>query len=174
MRSTFGALLHHRLGKGAAPDADAPADLLDTSRVMSEESTTPDLVELTRGIFEVMGRDWDLDVLAANWARDIVWDMSESALGTREGVKAIGEFLETRRATLEDHHHQIEEIRDFGRGVVFVAISEDGRPVGSAGRVDARNAGVFGWVDGKVIRITAFGDIDKARAAAKHLAESRG
>jgi ketosteroid isomerase-like protein len=140
---------------------------------MPERSTTPDLVELTRGIFEVMDRDWDLDVLAANWAPDIVWDMSESVLGTLEGVKAIREFLEAWWATWEDHHHQIEEIRDFGHGVVFVAISEDGRPVGSAGRVHARNAQVFEWVDGKVIRITAFADINKARADGERLARSR-
>jgi ketosteroid isomerase-like protein len=140
---------------------------------MPERSTTPDLVELTRDIFEVMDRDWDLDVLAANWAPDIVWDMSESVLGTLEGVKAIREFLETWWATWEDHHHQTEEIRDFGHGVVFVAISEDGRPVGSAGRVHARNAQVFEWVDGKVIRITAFADINKARADGERLARSR-
>jgi ketosteroid isomerase-like protein len=140
---------------------------------MTERSTTPDLVELTRDIFEVMDRDWDLDVLAANWAPDIVWDMSESVLGTLEGVKAIREFLETWWATWEDHRHQIEEIRDFGHGVVFVAISEDGRPVGSAGRVHARNAQVFECVDGKVIRITAFADINKARADGERLARSR-
>jgi ketosteroid isomerase-like protein len=141
---------------------------------MSEKSPTSDPVERVRGIFEVMDRDWDVDALAANWAPDIVWDMSESVLGTLEGVEAVREFLEAWWATWEDHHHQIEEIRDFGQGVLFVAVSEDGRPVGSAGRVHARNAQVFEWVDGKIIRITAFGDIDKARAAAERLAAERG
>src|SRR3954464_14994263 len=37
--------------------------LRDTGRAMSEESTTPDLVELRRGYFELMDRTWDLDAL---------------------------------------------------------------------------------------------------------------
>jgi hypothetical protein len=32
--------------------------------VRSEESTTPDLVELTRSFYETMDRDWDFDSLA--------------------------------------------------------------------------------------------------------------
>ena len=31
---------------------------------MSQESTTPDLVELTRDLLESVDRDWDLDALA--------------------------------------------------------------------------------------------------------------
>ena len=106
---------------------------------MSEESTTPDLVERTRAIFEAMDRDWDIDGLEANWAPDIVWDMSVSVLGTLHGRAAVREFLESWWATWEDHHHRIEEIRDYGYGVVFIALLEDGRPVGSQERVQAQN-----------------------------------
>jgi ketosteroid isomerase-like protein len=141
--------------------------------VTSEESTTPDLAELTRSIFEAMDRDWHVDALAANWAPDIVWDMSRSVLGTLYGVPALREFLQAWWATWEDHHHYIEQIHDFGQGVVFVALMEDGRPVGSTGRVRARNAQVFEWVDGKIVRITAYQDIDEARTAAERLAKSR-
>jgi hypothetical protein len=100
--------------------------------------------------------------------------LSESVLGTLHGVPAVREFLQAWWAAWEDHHHYIEEICDFGRGVMFVALLEDGRPVGSKGRVQARNAEVFEWLDRKIVRITAYGDIDKGRAAAEHLAEERG
>jgi ketosteroid isomerase-like protein len=140
---------------------------------MSEESTTPDLVERTRAIFEAMDRDWDIDALEANWAPDIVWDMSVSVLGTLHGRAAVREFLESWRATWEEHHHHIEEIRDYGYGVVFIALLEDGRPVGSEGRVQAQNVMVREWVDGKTVRITSYTDIDEARAAAERLAEER-
>jgi ketosteroid isomerase-like protein len=139
-----------------------------------EESATPDLVERTRAFFEAMDRDWDVDALEAYWAPDIVWDMSESVLGTLHGVAAIREFLEAWWATWEDHHHFIEEIHDFGKGVVFVAVLEDGPPVGSMGRVQARNAQVNEWVDGKWVRITSYANIDRARAAAERLAQERG
>jgi len=141
---------------------------------MSEEPATPDLVERTRAIFEAMDRDWDIEALAANWAPDIVWTMSGSVVGSLHGVDAVREFLESWWATWEDHHHYIGEIRDFGRGIVFVAVREDGRPVGSEGRVQARNAHVFEWVDGMAVGITTYGDMDKARAAAERLAEERG
>jgi hypothetical protein len=69
------------------------ADLRDTPRLMTEESTTPDLVELTRTFYETMDRDWDFDALAGFFAPDAVWDLSESHLGIYEGVAAIGDFL---------------------------------------------------------------------------------
>src|SRR5664279_1327080 len=53
---------------------------------MPEESTTPDSVELTRTFYETMDRDWDFDALAGFFAPDAVWDLSESHLGSYEGV----------------------------------------------------------------------------------------
>jgi ketosteroid isomerase-like protein len=141
---------------------------------MSEESTTPDLVELTRSFYETMDRDWDFDSLAGFFAPGPVWDLSGSHLGIYEGVAAIGDFLVGYWATWDDHHHEIEEIRDFGHGVLFVAIREDGRPRGSDGRVQARHLQLFEWVDGDIVRITGYPDIDDARAAAERLAEERG
>jgi len=35
---------------------------------MPDESTTSDLLERTRAIFEAMDRDWDIDALEADWA----------------------------------------------------------------------------------------------------------
>jgi ketosteroid isomerase-like protein len=81
---------------------------------MPEESTIADLTERTRAIFEAMDRDWDIDALAANWVPDIVWDMSQSVLGTLHGRAAVREFLESWWATWEDHHHHIEEFAITG------------------------------------------------------------
>jgi ketosteroid isomerase-like protein len=141
---------------------------------MSEKSTTPDLVELTRAFFKSMHRDWDLDALAGFFAPEAVWDLPDLGLGPFEGWAAIREFLEGWWANWEDHHHEIEEILDLGHGVVFQVVSEDGRPVGSKGRVQARHGDVCEWVRGKLVRITSSYDIDGARGAAERLAESRG
>jgi len=63
--------VHDRLARGP------PADLRDTRGVMSEESITPDPVELTRTPYETMDRDWDFDTLAGVFVPDAVWDLSE-------------------------------------------------------------------------------------------------
>ena len=110
---------------------------------MSEESTTPDLVAMTRVFFETMDRDCDFDSLAGFFASDAVWDLSDSHLGIYEGVAAIGDFLVGYWATWEDHHHEIEAIHDFGHGVLSVAVREDGCLRGSDARVQAAaSAGV--------------------------------
>jgi ketosteroid isomerase-like protein len=141
---------------------------------MSEESTTPDLVGVMRTFYETMDRDWDFGALAGFFAPDAVWDLSALGVGTYRGVAAIGEFLEGWWANWEHHHHEIEEIRDLGHGVAFLVISEDGRPVGSEGRVQARHGDVYEWAQGKIVRRSTYYDIDEARAAAERLAEKRG
>jgi ketosteroid isomerase-like protein len=142
--------------------------------VISEESTTPDLVALTRTFYETMDRDLDFDALAGFFAPDAVWDLSESHLGIYEGAAAIGAFLVGYWATWEDHHHEIEEIVDFGHGLLSVAVREDGCPRGSDARVQARHLQVFEWEQRKIVRITGYPDIDEARAAAERLAKARG
>ena len=138
------------------------------------ESTTPDLVELTRSWLEAMDRDWDLDAVMRIFAPDVVWDMSVTGLGTYEGVAAVREFIESWWATWEDHHHYVEEMRDFGHGVVCMALREDGRLVGSSTPFQRRNVGVFEWAHGQVVRVTWFGGRCEARAAAERLAQERG
>ncbi len=141
---------------------------------MADEAATPDLVELTRAFYETMDREWDFDALAVFFAPEAVWDLSESHLGRYQGVGAIGDFLVDYWATWEDHHHEIEEILDFGQGVLFVSIREDGRPRGSHGRVQARHLQVFEWVRSEIVRITGHLDSAEAREAAERLAQERG
>ena len=140
---------------------------------MSEESTTPDVVELTRRWLEDMDRDWNLDAVMRFFAPDVVWDLSASGLGTYEGVAAVRGFIESWWATWENHHHYIEEIRDFGHGVVYVALLEDGRLVGTGTPVEQRNVSVQEWAHGKVVRVCVFSGRRKARAAAERLVEER-
>jgi ketosteroid isomerase-like protein len=141
---------------------------------MSRESTTPDLVALTRTFYERMHRDWDLDALAGFFAPDAVWDLSGVGLVNCEGWAAIRVFLEEWWSNWEDHDHKIEEILDLGHGGVFVAHWEDGRPIGTWGRVQARRGNLFEWAQGKIVQITSYTDINEARAAAERLAGSRG
>ena len=140
---------------------------------MAEESTTPDLVEMTRVFFETMDRDWDFDSLAGFFASDAVWDLSDSHLGIYEGVGAIGDFLVGYWATWEDHHHEIEAIHDFGHGVLSVAVREDGRLKGSDARVTPASA-AFEWAHGEIRRITGYPNEHEARTAAERLAGGLG
>jgi ketosteroid isomerase-like protein len=143
----------------------------DTGRAMAEESTTSNLVELTRHVVEAASRH-DLDALMGFYAPDAVWDVE--GLGTFEGVAAIRSFLEDWWGTWGDHLVEVEEIADLGHGVVFSCAQEDGRLAGSDGHVEQRRGWVFLWVQGVIDRQAGYLDIDAARAAAERLAESRG
>jgi ketosteroid isomerase-like protein len=146
--------------------------LMDTRRMTSEESTTPDLVELTRQALEAANRH-DLDVAMCVYAPDAVWDLSDVGLGTFEGVAAIGSFIEDWWQTWGNHLMEVEELVDLGHGVVFSSIREDGRLVGSDGHVEQRRGWSFLWENGLIVHATVYLDIDKARAAAERLAEER-
>jgi ketosteroid isomerase-like protein len=140
---------------------------------MPEESTTPDLVERVRDLFETASRT-DLDAHMRFYARDVVFDVSDAGLGTFEGSAAIRSFLEDWWGTWENYQNEVREVVDLGHGVVFVALWEDGRLVGSDGRVEQQRGWVLRWADGKVVSVTGYLDIDEARAAAERLAASRG
>jgi ketosteroid isomerase-like protein len=141
--------------------------------VMSQESTTPELVELTRHAFDASCRH-DLDALMGFYAQDAVMDLSDLGIGTFEGVAAVSSFVEDWWTTWGDHMVEAEEIVDLGRGVVFSSVPEDGRLVGSDAHVEHRRGFVFLFGQGMLERQTVYLDIDDARAAAARLAESRG
>jgi hypothetical protein len=60
---------------------------------MSEESTTPDLVERTRRGFDAGSRQ-DVEAVMSDYGPESVWDMSPVGLGVYEGQVAIRCFLE--------------------------------------------------------------------------------
>jgi ketosteroid isomerase-like protein len=139
---------------------------------MSEESTTPDLEELARGVYEA-GNRHDLDAVMSFWGPDPVLDMSSVGLGVYDGRATIRRFLEGWIDTYEDFEIDAEEVQDLGNGVTFVVVLQKGRPVGSNGHVQARYGSVGVWAQRLAVRITNYADLDEARAAAERLAEER-
>jgi ketosteroid isomerase-like protein len=137
---------------------------------MSQESTTPDLVELVRKQLEALDRR-DLDGVMNSVAEDTVLEgRFENFL---EGRAAIRRFLEDWFRAWEELDFALEEVSDLGGGVVFAVVIQDGRPVGGDGRVRQREGWVYLWVGGSIARLTT-SEVDQARAAAERLAEQRG
>jgi uncharacterized protein (TIGR02246 family) len=138
---------------------------------MSEQSTTPDLVELVRRAFEAANRG-DLDAVVSGFAEDATFD-GRALGGHFEGRAAIRSFIEGWWDTYEELEYGLEEVRDLGNGVVFAVVVQDGRPAGSAGHVRQREGWVFVGVRGLVALLTVL-EVDEARAAAERLAGERG
>ena len=139
---------------------------------MAEESTTPDLGEKVRVLFEAASRqDWDRVV--AFYVPDAVFDAP--ALGTTfEGRAAIrAQFVEWTDA-YHDWDQTLDEVRDLGNGVVLALLTQIGRPGGGSGVLSEREARVYEWASGMITRTTAYRDLDQAGIAAERLAEERG
>ena len=144
----------------------------DTGRAMSEESTTPDLVELARRFFEAANKR-EFDAIASFYAPDAVLD-SMGMGASFEGVAAIRGFFEDFTSAYEEYEVEPEEILDLGNGVTLGVGLQQGRPVGNSRRVQMRFASVAIWVKGAVVSQTMYTDLDEARAAAERLAKERG
>ena len=99
--------------------------------------------------------------------------MDGRALGDHfEGRAAIRSFIEDWFGVYEELEFGLEEVHDLGKGVVFAVVTQNGRPVGSAGHVQQREGWVYVWVGGLIAQFT-ISDIDEARAAAERLAQER-
>ena len=151
-----------------SPDpVDKPAPL------HREESTTPDLVELSRCRVDAVVRG-DVGAMASFYVSDAIYDSSPMGLEVYEGQAAIRRFFEDWWGAYEASEAKAEEILDLGYGVIFAVLVFNARPVGSGGDVRLRYGVVTVWAEGKVVRDTNYSDIDEARAAAERLAEERG
>jgi ketosteroid isomerase-like protein len=140
---------------------------------VSQESTTPDPVELAGRQLEAANRH-DLDAFMSVFATDAVYDASRDGIGVYEGPAAIRELIGGWWGTFDDLRLTPEEVLDLGGGVLFASIRHDARPVGSAAQVSTRQAYVSVFQGGKVAHVTVYGDTEEARAAAERLAEERG
>ena len=138
---------------------------------MTEESTTPDLVELVRRFIDAVNRR-DFDAVETFYVPDAVFYGEEA--GTFEGAAAIRGLFEGMASPHEEFHAEAEEIVDLGSGVTFCVLVLTGRPVGSSGEVKFRFASVAIWTNGVIERDLRDVNIDAARAAAERLAEERG
>jgi ketosteroid isomerase-like protein len=140
--------------------------------VVSEESTTPDLVERSRAAFEAANRH-DLDEAMSVFAPNAVWEAI--GMGTSfEGVTAIRGLCEDWIGAYERYEIEAVEILDLGNGVVFAVSRQKGRLAGSSGEVRVRQGTVSIWVDARIVSIRNYGDVAEARAVAERIAESRG
>jgi ketosteroid isomerase-like protein len=138
---------------------------------MPEQSTTPDLVALTRRTFELASvRDWDAPL--SFYGPGLVWDMSPLELGVYEGPTAIRGSFEDWTDSYEQYELDVEQVLDLGNGVVLAVALQRGRLPGARGWVELRYASVVTWAEGLVVRITNYGDLDEGRAAAERLAAS--
>ena len=140
---------------------------------MSEEYTTPDLVELTRRAFEPTTRR-DIDGIMSFYRPDAVWDLSTGGLGVFRGRAAIREFMEDWFRSYDRIEIDIEELVDLGSGATFTVVTQTGRLAGSGGEIAIRYAATNVWVDDLIERSLNDADVDAGRAAAERLAKERG
>jgi len=140
---------------------------------MRKESTTPDLLELSRHFVEASNR-LDFDAMTSFYVEDGVFDTSALGMGVFEGREAIRGFFEDWHRAYENWDQVIEEFHDLGNGVTFAVLLQRGRPAGSSGFVAQRYAAVGAWTDGLIEWSMVHTDPDQARAAAERLAEERG
>jgi ketosteroid isomerase-like protein len=139
---------------------------------MSEESTTPDPVELTRLAFEAVNQR-DIDAVVSFFAPDAVFAGRE--WNRYEGRAAIRGFLDDWFGSFAELRMEVEEFVVLGDGIVLAVVNQEGRPVGVNGPVHQREGWAIRWsADGLIVRLTTHTDIDEARAAAERLAKERG
>ena len=134
---------------------------------------TPDLAEITRSVVEAVNRR-DFDALMSYAAPDLVYDTSPSGFGVYEGRAAIRTFITGYWDAFEELRFELEEFLDLGNGVTFAVNRQHARPIGSAAPIQAREADVTEWVQGRVMRLTVYLDIDEGLAAAERLARELG
>jgi ketosteroid isomerase-like protein len=145
----------------------------DTPRTMSEESTPPDLVELTRHAVE-SGAAGDVDATLSHYTSESVWDLSRVGLGEYTGIESIRRFVTDWIGLYEELRVDVREVLDLGGCVTLAVVHMDGRLVGSTAQVAVDYASVVTWSDAAIVRVTHYSDIEDARAAAERLAEELG
>ncbi|HEY4896459.1 MAG TPA: nuclear transport factor 2 family protein [Solirubrobacteraceae bacterium] len=137
---------------------------------MSEESTTPDLVELTRSFYASLnGRDFD--AFMARFGPASVWDVSRWGLGSHAGLDAIRRYLEDWFGNLDEYEMQVDEVHGLGNGIVFAVVAQVTPGVGHRGLLRVRSGAVFVWVESIIARVTLYPKIDEGRAAAVRAAD---
>jgi ketosteroid isomerase-like protein len=135
---------------------DEGAAVRDTHPAMSEESTTPDPVELTRSLSEAVNR-CDLDAAMSLYAPDAVWE--SPPLGTRfEGLPAIRGFPEDWLSAYDEFWAEPEEILDLGLRLIW-------RCVGRGPDAQMEFTIVYPVRDGRIFGIEIFWDHAQALEA---------
>ena len=136
---------------------------------MPQEATSPDLVELTRRLFEAANRQ-DFDAALEFYVPHALW---RGTVDDAEGVAAIRDLWVSYFSAFEELRVILDDVVDFGDGIILVDSRHVGRLLGGAALTE-RRAFVFEFVDGRVVKATDYVDFDDARADAERLAAERG
>jgi hypothetical protein len=139
---------------------------------MSEGSTTPEPVELTRRLVESASAA-DVDTVISLCDRDAIWDVHPWGLGTYHGRVSIRRFLEEWIGSFDEYRIAIEEVLDLGGGVALAVVTQYARPGRSRTQLELRSATVVVWADGVAERVTHYRDVNEGRAVAERLAAER-
>jgi uncharacterized protein len=127
--------------------------------------TVPTDADVVRGMYAAFERGDAAATLAA-FSEDVEWDgrnLPDGTLG--HGHAAIREHVEGWAAQWRDWTVEVEEVREFGEGVVLVYLRERGVSHGGL-EMDERHAEVYLVRDGKIARRVGFSDPAEASAAA--------
>jgi ketosteroid isomerase-like protein len=139
--------------------------------MVPEESTTPDLVELSAQVADAMSSR-DVDSMMSFFATDAVM---LGATGTQNGAAAIRELWRGWLDAFAELHVEVDELLDLGNGVSFAVAIQVARPRASSGEVRQRlGFAIVRGADDLIVRWESYPDIDEARAAGERLAEERG
>jgi ketosteroid isomerase-like protein len=151
----------------------ALADLGLEGWAVSDEPTTPDLLEVSQRVLDAVNRR-DVEAFGSLLAPDAVLDRSRIGLEVVQGRDAVPQLLSALWVLFDDPKLEEEELTDFGNEVGLLVYTYRGRPRESAAAIHSHFATVVAGSDGLCDRIITYLDIDDARAAAERLAEERG
>jgi ketosteroid isomerase-like protein len=140
---------------------------------MHEESTTHDLMGLSRRLVEAVNRR-DVDALMSFFAPEAVWDALGPGDERLRGPTAIRGMLEDWFRPYEDYEVELEELLDLGEGVVFAVAVSNARLLDSRASVQWRQGFVTLYDGALIVRISSHNDTEEALVAAERLAEERG
>ena len=136
---------------------------------MTEESTTPDHVELVRHLLDAASCK-DEDAFVRLFAPDGVF---LTGVGRFEGRDAIRGYLEDFNSSYAEQSYAPDEVHDLGNGVAWFSVVATGRLRGTSSDVHLQFAVVVTHAGGAVSQWTDYATTDEARAAAERLAEER-
>ncbi len=132
-------------------------------KAVSEQSTAPDLVELTRKQFAALNRR-DLDGVMSSVAEDGVLDGRADLI---EGRAAIRGFLDEWFGAYEELDYELEEGSHLGGGVVLQWRFRKNVLLAATAVCDNGEGWVYLWVRGLIARLTT------SEVTAERLAQER-
>jgi ketosteroid isomerase-like protein len=127
------------------------------------------LAELTRSSMEATNAHRFAEAMDA-FAATAEFDVTSAGLGVFRGREAIRRYLEDWIGAYEEQRFAEWEARELGGGVVLVNALLEARPRGSEAAVRERWCFTVVWSDGRIARVIADRELERARERAEELA----